>query len=429
MLLRFSLSNFTSIRDRQELSMIAGPLSDESGGLIEAQGIPYKLLRVAAIYGPNASGKTNLLFGLRFMRNAVKNSQTKWEPRAEIDRHQFALDDSGENPTEFTVDLLLQGVRYEYGFSVNNTRVLNEYLFAYPDNRRQRWFERNAEDDRINFGKNLTGENRTIENLTRPDSLFLSAAAQNNHEKLLPIYNWFANELTFRSGLGNRTSPDRTLELCMESEKTRSTVLRLLAAADLGIVDMEVEEEEPDAKMNAFAEKLQALFREYAPDTSNVPQKAESLARKTVALRHKTTRDAAIAIPMKYESAGTLTYLAMLGPAIEVLESGGVLCLDELDASLHPLLVAEIVKIFNRAEYNPRGAQLVFTTHNTELLGADILRRDEIWFTEKDDAGATRLYPLSDFKPRKEENLQRGYLQGRYGATPFIKASALLESE
>jgi AAA15 family ATPase/GTPase len=402
-------------------------LSDEPGALIEVEGLPHKLLRVAAIYGPNASGKTNVIFGLKFMRSAVKYSHNKWEPGAEIDRHAFALDDSEEKPSEFAVDILLQGVRYEYGFSMNSTRVLSEYLFAYPDNRRQRWFERSADNERIIFGKNFSGENRAIENLTRPNSLFLSSAAQNNHEKLLPIYNWFAKELSFRSGLGARSSPTRTIELCLKSETNKKTVLRLLGAADLGIVDMDIEVEAPDPKLKEFAEKFQALMREFATEPSTPPPTFEELARKAVAFRHKSRGESAIAIPLEYESAGTLTYLAILGPAIEALGSGGVLIIDELDASLHPLLVTEIVKIFNRADYNPQGAQLIFTTHNTELLGADVLRRDEIWFTEKDDTGATKLYPLSDFKPRKEENLQRGYLQGRYGATPFIKASALLE--
>jgi hypothetical protein len=119
----------------------------------------------------------------------------------------------------------------------------------------------------------------------------------------------------------------------------------------------------------------------------------------------------------------------MLGPVIEVLSSGGVLCVDELEASLHPLVVAEVVKTFNRSEHNLRGAQLIFNTHDTNLLNESLLRRDEVWFTEKDETGATRLYPLSDFKPRREENLQRGYLQGRYGATPFVDSLPVAEDK
>jgi uncharacterized protein len=418
MLLRFSVSNFLSIRDTQELSLVAGPLSDDAGAVIQIDGLPFSLLRVAAIYGPNASGKTNMLLALKFMRDAVKNSQNKWEPGAEINRRRFALGDSTEKPTTLSIDFALQGIRYEYGFSVDDTRILEEYLFAFPGNRKQRWFERKHDQPQMFFGKNLPGENRAIANLTRPDSLFLSAAAQNNHDKLMPIFNWLANQLFYRSGL-NKTSAQHTIDLCLKNEETQATVLRFLAAADLGIIGMEVKEEEPDPKSAAFTEKLLDLMKEFAPNAElDMDRKTRS-----VSFKHKGQDNRSVPIPLGHESAGTLAYLAMLGPIIEVLASGGVLMVDELDASLHPLLVNEIVRTFNRAETNPRGAQLIFNAHVTELLNDTLLRRDEIWFTEKDDIGATRLYPLSDFKPRKVENLQRGYLQGRYGGTPVLQTA------
>lgn len=425
MLLRYSLSNFMSIRDFQELSMVASSLSDDQKGLIEAPGLPHKLLRIAAIYGPNASGKSNVLYGLRFMRNAVKYSQNRWEPSAKINRRPFVFDGYRERPSELAVDILLNNVRYEYGFAFNDSRITQEYLYAYPGNRRQRWFERNTDKGPIVFGKQLTGENRAIENLTRPNSLFLSAAAQNNHEKLRPIYDWFNNHLVFRSGLDVGSSTRQTIEMCARDEEVKQTVLKLLSAADLGIVGMDIEEEEKDPKMEAFTEKLESLLKEFIPDVSSSSE--EEAKAHTVSFRHRGQGDHTATIPLSDQSEGTRSFLAMLGPAIQVLAFGGVLCVDELDASLHPLLVREIVKIFNRPESNPKGAQLIFTTHNTDLLGDDVLRRDQIWFTEKENTGATRLYPLSDFKPRKDENLQRGYLQGRYGATPFIRAIEALE--
>jgi AAA15 family ATPase/GTPase len=397
MLLRFGLTNFMSVREAQELSLVASTLSDEAGAVIQIEGLPVQLLRVAAIFGSNASGKSNIISGLRFIKNAVQNSHSKWQPGAGIARHPFALDSSTEKPSEFSVDFLVQGVRYEYGFSVDDTRVLHEYLFAYPANRMQRWFERRCEWDQIYFGKNMPGENRVIENLTRPDSLFLSAAAQNNHEKLQPIFNWFAHNIKFRSGLRDR-SPERTIDLCLKSEETKKLVLRLLAAADLGIVGMDVKEEEKELppEANVFAQKLEALLKEVTPQFSM----DRTIKHRAISLRHSTYSDKAVPIPFEYESAGTLAFLAILGPVVNVLATGGVLCVDELDASLHPLLLEEIVRIFNHAEHNPLGAQLIFNTHTTDLL-TTVLRRDEIWFTEKDNTGATRLYPLSDFKPRK----------------------------
>jgi AAA15 family ATPase/GTPase len=298
---------------------------------------------------------------------------------------------------------------------MDDTQILHEYVFAYPANRMQRWFERRREWDQIYFGKNLPGENRVIESLTRPDSLFLSAAAQNNHEKLKPLYNWFTSKLEFRSGLSDR-SHDRTIDLCLKNEETKKLVLRLLGAADLGIVGMDLREEEQELppEANAFTQKLEALIKEIEPKFSmNRTRK-----HRAISLHHSCDGDRAVSIPLHDESTGTLAYLAILGPIVEVLATGGVLCVDELDASLHPLLLEEIVKIFNQDDRNPMAAQLIFNTHTTDLLGRSVLRRDEIWFTEKDNTGATRLYPLSDFKPRKDENLQRGYIQGRYGATP-----------
>lgn len=426
MLLRFGTSNFTSIRDFQELSLVASSLKENPSAIIENSGFQHGALRVAAIYGPNASGKTNFLFALRYMRNAVRNSQSQWDPTEDIDRHPFALDDSRKRPTEFLIDFVIDSVRYEYGFSVDDKRVLREFLYAYPEKRRQLWFERNIDSPKINFGKNLTGENRSIENLTRPDSLFLSAAAQNNHEKLLPIFKWFSNDIIFRSSLSNNGSPDTTIEMCASSEEMKHAALRLLSNADLGIVGMNITETPPDEELRTFAEKFRKFMAtEFADTAPPLPELKNSIRK--IELQHRTRENSSIAIPISQESAGTLSYLALIGPALRTLASGGVLFVDELDASLHPILVDEIVRIFNDGGTNKRGAQLIFSTHGTELLSSGLLRRDQIWFTEKDDAGTTRLYPMSDFQPRKHENLQRGYLQGRYGATPFVRASALAE--
>jgi len=423
MLLRFSASNFTSIRDFQEISMIASSLSGDPSATIETPALSQRVLRTAAIYGPNASGKTNLLWALRFMRGAVRDSHSQWDPTKEIKRHPFALDESQTRPTELSIDLIIDGVRYEYGFSVDNVKVLSEFLYAYPEKRRQIWFERSAESERINFGKNFTGENRTIENLTRPNSLFLSAAAQNNHDKLMPIFKWFANDLVFRANSGSSGAYERTIEMCSKDESTKERVVQLLAGADVGVVGINITEEQPDEKFSSFAVKFSNLLSEFADEPIEIPAFDQKI--RSVTLQHRAGVALPVSIPLSEESAGTLSFLAMIGPAMEVLSSGGVLCIDEISANLHPLLAEEIVKIFNRGETNPLGAQLLFTTHSTELLGAGVLRRDEIWFTEKDDQGVTRLYPMTDFKPRRYENLQRGYLQGRYGATPFIRSSVL----
>jgi hypothetical protein len=382
-------------------------------------GLNLGLLRVAAIYGANASGKTNVVRALDYMSSAVRNSQRQWSPEGPIPREPFLLDPkSKDNPSSFEVDLVLDGVRFGYGFTLNDREILQEWLDAYPSGRRQMWFKREAKG--FTFGNKLTGDNRAIERLTRPNSLFVSAAAQNNHEALLPLYKWFAERLTYvRRERG--VLHIMTAKMC-QMESFKSTLQNVLNASDLGIMGLEVREEDAfamprwaPARMRADMEKFHGAMRNAFAGT-----KEEEFKRHVLALTHKGTIPAGVTLGWDNESHGTLAFLGLLGPVLRAIESGGTVCVDELDASLHPLLALKVVTLFNDPKLNPRGAQIIFTTHDTNLLGKASLRRDQIWFTEKDAEGGTQLYPLTDFKPRKNENLARGYLQGRYGAVPFI---------
>jgi AAA15 family ATPase/GTPase len=260
----------------------------------------------------------------------------------------------------------------------------------------------------MRFSAKMPGENKVIEGLVRPNSLFLSAAAQNNHERLLPVYRWFAEALMFREK-ADRTVSQRLTAILLKDPESKRVIVNLLRNADVGITDVNVKE--PDAKTLAlFVESLGA-----SGERDNF--EIQHLSGETVAR-----------LPLSQESEGTVVYLSLLGWIILALKSGGVLCIDELDASLHPLLALRLVEIFNNQAANPNSAQLIFNTHDTNLLGGGHLRRDQIWFTEKDGSGSSQLYPLTDFKPRAGENLQNGYLQGRYGAIPFLNASAFLSA-
>jgi hypothetical protein len=334
----------------------------------------------------------------------------------------------------FEVTILVNDVRFQYGFTVNQTNVLEEWLFAWPKGRRQTWFER--EENNFNFGFNLKGENRVIEQVTRRNSLFLSTAAQHQHPQLIPIYDWFRKIRTVRvQGYKERYSdampiafaaavfasaaaaaaaaPNEMVRLrdlipdlsdpgtpiSKLDDTTADSLRRLITAADVGITDFRVESGH-DEGSSSSKEK-----------------------QKNVLMRHESVNGDGW-LPLEQESAGTRA-LFQLGPVvIETLESGGLLVVDELESSLHPFIAMRLVDLFNHPTTNPNNAQLVFTTHDTSLLattvGDAILRRDQIWLTEKDKTGATTLYPLTDYKPRKEENLERGYLQGRYGGIPFL---------
>lgn len=396
MLFRFRTRNFRSIRDEVELTLVASNLSDLPESVIETPFVEHGALRAAAIYGPNASGKSNLLLAMRFMSNAVENSQRAWPPEG-VPRERFLLDEeSANNSSLFEADFAIDNVRYMYGFEVDSQHVVREWLHAYPTARRRVWFKRDR--DEFSFGKHLGGENSTIKALTRANSLFLSAAAQNNHEQLLPIHQWFSTAWSFVFGARRGLSVS-TAEMA-SGDRYKKTFIRFVAAADLGIKDFEIRDEQID---------------ELLPE----------LTYKTVSFGHRGVGKSTISLPSKAESDGTLAYFGLLGPVLTTFSSGGLLFIDEITASLHPMLAMEIVRLFNSPAENPKGAQLLFTTHDTSLLDSQILRRDQVWLTEKDESGGTHLYPLTEFKPRRGENIRSGYLQGRYGAVPLVELSAV----
>jgi uncharacterized protein len=397
MLLRFRFSNVRSFRTEQELSLIAGPFTDAPESVRHPDAVPEGVLPVAAIYGANASGKTNVLRAIQFLSEVVSSSHREWKPDGPIPREPFLSDEeSRRTPSEFEVDFLTSGIRYRYGFRVDSAVVLEEWLYAYPLGKKQTWFHR-KQGNPILFGARMPGENRTIESLTRKNSLFLSAAAQNNHQALLPVYDWIT-KLQFV--ITDRALYQKvTAALCTAADFL-AEVQTLVSVADLGISGVNVEE-------------------------ANRSDKTKKLMWPQIHLVHRLG-DREAPFSTEQESHGTLAYLALLGPVVYALKNGEPLCVDELDGSLHPLLSIQLIRLFNNPTTNLKGAQLIFNTHDTNLLSSGVLRRDQIWFTEKKDDGSSHLFPLSDFKPRRTENLENGYLQGRYGAIPFINPDAFL---
>jgi hypothetical protein len=380
-------------------------------------------LAAAAIYGANASGKTNVILALQFMVTVVVNSHARWQPDRPLVLQPFA--GAEDSPTTFKADFILGGVRYQYGFSLSTEAVQKEWLHAYPVGKKQVWFNRES-GKAISLGANLQGDNRTIERLTRPNSLFLSAAAQNNHAALSRLYRWFSQSVIFEAG-ERSTLPSRLPTLC-EDEGFKRALTHSVSLADLGINGLNVEDEPQE--MTPFVKKLLALFPATPPAAENPPTEDRAPGRGTerkVRFLHKIG-DSTLTFDPWQESKGTVAFVSILHLAFHVLGNGSVLSIDELDESLHPLLAMEVIRLFNDPATNPKGAQLIFNTHDTNLLSADVLRRDQIWFTEKGPDGASQLYPLTDFKPRRNENLQSGYLQGRYGAIPFLNADRFIAS-
>lgn len=421
MLVRFTVENFASIRERQELSFVASSLKDPASETVPLGNSGIEILPVAALYGANASGKTNVLKALSFMAAAVENSQARWKPGHQIGRNPFLLDGgSKEKPGALSVDLFLDGIRYEYGFEIGDYRFTREWLHAYPGARKQTWYVRDG--DEFRFGKHLAGENKVIRSLTRRDSLFLSAAAQNNHKQLLPVYEWFARRMAFTDIRVRSMNLGKSLTMAMDPAR-RAALMRMVSAADLGIVDIDVKEERPPPEVRALLEAIVQAGKAVS-DLEVGPLPIPDLL-PIAEFRHKCS-SGSVGLSMEMESAGTISIFALGSDILEALDSGGLLCVDELELSLHPSLSRMIISLFSSTTKNPNHAQLLFSTHSTTLLSERILRRDQIWFTEKDENGATKLYPLTDFKPRKLENLESGYLQGRYGAVPFVAEPDLL---
>ncbi|WSC90526.1 ATP-binding protein [Streptosporangium sp. NBC_01756] len=413
------MANHRSIRDEQTLSFVASRRRGEDRQ--RTTGTP-PTVPVAGIYGANASGKSNVLDALRWMQWAIQASHANWAPSRGVPRRPFLLtEEARAAPSFYELDFLHEGTRYSYGFEVDDEVVQNEWLFSFPHGRPRRLFERTGPgEDGYDFGRALTGEMRRIATLTRGNALYLSSAASNNHPLLGVLHHKLTTSIQFASqdfhGEHIRLLVTRQL---LQNPATAPDINALLRLADLGIEKAEVVESEIPPEL---AERLERLHRLMAGDESLrvIPSNVDYL-KSRIQLR-RTGSD--IALSIDEESAGTRVWLSIVGPTLEALADGSVLVVDEIDSSLHPLLSSTLLRMFKDPDINRRGAQLLFASHDTTLLGTmlseELLSRDEVWFTQKDADGATTLFPLAEFHPRRDENVERGYLQGRYGAVPYL---------
>ena len=415
MLIEFRIKNFRSLRDEQVLSLVASTdktLRDTHTQDTGLKAAPH-LLKSAVVYGANASGKSNLIKALQYMRGVVLESAAL-QPGQTFDRlHPFKLDaTSGSQPTEFEITFVLDGVRYQYGFAMNSQRIVSEKLLVYKAFKPQRWFERrfDAESgkDVYEFGPSLKGAKNLWEGATRPNALFLSVAVQLNSEALHLVFDWFASRLVILNEQ-SPLSPQFSMQM-LKQEAQRKAICEFLRAADISIADIEVASKQ--AMVHTINFDLATGKREETASEQTVDE---------VKFHHITEHGRAV-FDLMDESSGTRNLLFLTAPILDILSKGLTLVVDELDTSLHTLLVQALVRLFHQPDINMGGAQLIFTTHDTSLLDAyGLLRRDQVWFIEKHPDQSSSLYPLLDFSPRKNEALERGYLQGRYGALPFLR--------
>ena len=382
-----------------------------------------RLVTSAAIYGPNASGKSNLLKAIQVLKNLVITSASRMQIRDKLPVEPFKLNsETAKKPSSFEVIFIHEKIRYEYGVSLNRERVFEEWLIAYPNEIQENWFAREYLPDnpkfepnegyKWSFGKGLKGEKKRIQRFVRSNSLFISHAAQNNHPQLTEVFDFFQDELKIILHIDTPFIVDDT-----NNEGYYNYMVKLLNEADIGIADLKIEiipETLNDDMIHRIQQEMQKL------GINAISKDIPDFGRLDIITVHKMNdSDKTVEFEIDEESDGTKRLFEIAGYWLYVLQNGEILIIDEIDRSLHPVLSKALIKMFNNPEINKNNAQLIFTTHDTTLLDDETFRPDQIWFTEKDNS-MTKLYPLLDFRPREDESLQQGYLLGRYGAIPFI---------
>lgn len=433
MLLQFSFSNFRTFRGLQTLNLVAGNRDKtlpENCITPSLPGLTGKLLRWnkgAAIYGANASGKTTVLEALSALADMVKLSAKLTDPKepiAQID--PFALDPAAAaEPTAFVVSFIQDGVRYEYRVAATRERIQHESLRSFPSVQEEEWFTRDWSEE---AGGHVFGPEKPktfkrdplLEKRTLPNALHLSKLISENDKQVEPVFRWFKDRLRFldlsaRSRFGDGFS----MRQFAESTPLKERILALLRHADIGVTGASVREEPRDEA------ELQTILKLIPADKQEEFRKAKWLQAE---LLHRGPGGVSLPLNWEVESAGTHRLFALAGPWLDVLQKGYIVCIDELETSMHPLMVRELLRLFFSDKENANRAQILFTTHNPLLLDPTLIRRDQVWFTDKDDEGAAHIYPLTDYEPRQGESLVRGYLAGRYGAVPFVP-SGLLNGE
>jgi len=393
MLVQFEVNNFASIKDTVTLSLNAGKKDTHSFPVRK-----YNLLQSVVLYGANASGKSNLLKAMNMMASLVLNRNKVSSSVDPLEHQPFLLNSETETAsTSFEMIFIVDEIIYRYGFEYDSKSVYAEWLFADEKGTEAKLFYRDI-DEKFYVNPNKFKEGKGLENRTLENHLFLWKCDSENGKISKKIIKWFF-QLTMIDGLDTK---DFDSQKKLNNQFFKKNILELVKVADLGILNIDTKE---DIFKNMFTNrsfKTITIHRKFDKDNNLIGDVEFSLK--------------------KNESLGTQKFFAISTPILDTLENGKILIIDELDASLHPLLTMHLIKMFHNKELNKKNAQLIFATHDTNLLQDDLLGRDQVWFAEKDTYGATDIYSLLEYKEktRKDSNKEKLYLQGRYGAIPYI---------
>lgn len=409
MLISLAVKNFLSFKNQVELNLVASNRITESKGNLITLDDETQLLKSAVVFGPNASGKTNLLVAVKHIQKMIINSFKQTQEGEELPVTPFVLNEnSRQAPTEFQIKFIEDDILFDYKIVVTSKEVVEEYLSVDG----QQVFKRVDKEIEIIDNDFVSNENlEKRQDFVRDNSLFVSVLAATNLVELKPFMNFFTENLNMFSA-AHEMPQIYTTEI-IKDEKKREIILHALKKADLSIQDLStkkfvpiipesIQESMPDEILNKMKEgqiELQTEHNVYSDDGSIV--------------------DRTSVIANAFESSGTNSFLAFIGPIVDSLVEGKVLFIDEMDALFHPLMTDFVVELINGTNNND--AQIIFTSHNTHHLNSNLFRRDQIWFVEKDNLEISHLTALLEFKRRKDENFEINYLKGNYGAIPVIK--------
>jgi AAA15 family ATPase/GTPase len=432
MLIQLSIKNYRSFKDNSILSLVATNYDKdtrEEENVISDEQNKLRLLKSAVVYGANAGGKSKFIEALIFMRQFILSSSKDSQKGETIAVEPFRLNsETIKLGSEFEIIFTLQGERYRYGFEVNNEKIIAEWLFHKPKTKEIELFYRDYQDISTKMAKaNLLVK----EGLIRDNALFLSVLAQFNDKTAESILEWF-KDVTAISSLQEEGYLHDTMQMTKD-EVQKSRILAFLKNADIGIDDFKLKKhiyEDVNDKVGNFTDDFANMLKAVDTYTKRIFKEngVEERFSDVITFHKQYDENGAYQSDIQFslkddESSGTRKFFALIGLILKTIDKGSVLFVDELDAKLHPNLVCKIVSFFNSKKLNPNNAQLIFNTHDTNLLSSGLFRRDQIWFTQKDKYSATKLYSLADFRTdevRKNEAFEDNYIRGKYGAVPFL---------
>jgi hypothetical protein len=413
MLIGFRFQNFRSFLGEQSFSFsTSSDRTHESTHLIKTgmKAVP-RISKAAIVFGPNASGKSNLLIALATFRDLILHSNGYTDLQFGERYTPFRFGPSMTQPTNFEIDVLLDRIRYRYAISYDSQRIRSERLLVHRTGKSQRWFERHfdqaaGKETWAPFSPNFNGPREMWRKATRPKALFLTTASQLNSEQLAPLLHWIEHRLEILFP-GDMSDVNR-IAMRIQDETFKTRVLELMNAVDIHVDDVRFAEQ--DASRGGPALPPGGGFL------------ARGAAHRSIEFLHARDGVVPMWLDSVFEAAGTQRLIGLFGPLLQAAETGKLLLIDEFDASLHPLVARFLIRLINDPGVSNKGAQLLLTSHNTTLMDLDILRRDEIWLVQRDGKHASDLMPLLRSSPRKHELIAKNYLKGRYGAVPLIRS-------